>query len=531
MSSMTPCTPTDAPTLPLEIYDHIVNIIGRQPPGTPLTDEQSNTLQSISLVSKSFVALAKTHLLRNVRIELAGANRGRLHNLVQMIETKPSLANFIQGVIINLEFILFDDHDRLDSETGQRYNSFLVELPKLHAITVMYPYIEESMEEEPEFQGFSNLFAICGNLMESLALRGALSFLKVVNVEKLPPSIFACPLLQSLSIRSGQAIALQCSDSLKSLLLSHMEVPISVLTYFPNLEELSLLWTTLLPITRSHNPLSPPSGLKSLTYRHASGETTDLTLISAFFHHQTSVLEIQPFRFLQTLTLIFGRDVADESGITTLLENIAELHVLSIQVHRAKGWLLSSLCCHQRTNSVLRKIHTLNLTLISEELDDKAHSESFMQNLQSLFASISPDNELKGIHLSLGYFVRGYENRINLEPWPNITQVLTTCSKFRKLEVLEFVLDDTLYDVNRGDNPLGLDSKTTCGANFRKRMDTIVDQLQHACNLNLTYEVQINNLGGWRVEHRVLITYEPKLNGTKRSLREGTDLSRRSDDL
>ncbi|KAF9041332.1 hypothetical protein BJ165DRAFT_1488533 [Panaeolus papilionaceus] len=508
---MTPLAPNDTltPSLPLELFDYIVDVIGWQPSDTPLTVEQTISLQSISLVSKSFVALARTHLLRNVPIDLVGMKKTRLNTLVQLVATKPELSHFIRGILINLDVSQLHD-DQVDSTALQRHEQFLLELPRLHAVTVLYPYLD-NLEEEPESPDCSKwqLAQFCRNVMGKIALNGTLCILNTTNIKQLPLSIFACSALQSLSIEDGRLVsptALQRSDSLTKLSLIEMNVPISVLSYFPNLEELYLLWTNLLPSQAlSSSPPSLPFGLKNLTYRCGLGNTTSLSLISTIFRHQASKLGTQPFRFLRTITLEFEENTRCVAGIWELLEDTIVLQDLNIQV-RGKHWLTSSLIvelnANQHLERVCRHLHNLRVIFIERESNEKG---TLMKNLQILLASFPSDNELAHIHLTLrGRLVQGFEEKLDLEPWPSLVCILARCSTFRKLETVNMVLETTLdTDVMRTE--VGASSSHL--TEFSKRMGTVIEHLQTRCNVSLSYETRINE--GSRYQYMALITFTP----------------------
>ncbi|KAF9041331.1 hypothetical protein BJ165DRAFT_1530069 [Panaeolus papilionaceus] len=506
---MTPLAPNDTPTpsLPFELFDYIVDIIGWQPSDTPLTVEQRTSLQSISLINKSFVALARTHLFRNVPIDLVGMNKTRLNALVQLVETKSELSNFIRGINIDLDVSQLDDNDQLDSTALEQYKQFLFGLPNLHALTVFYPNCEE-MEEEPENPYSTNLRQFCDNIMDELARRGTLCYLNTTNVEQLPLTISACSALRSLRVENGGLVlptVLQRSDSLTKLSLIEMDVPISVLSSFPNLEELYLLWTNLLPFQEQPGTSTTlPFGLKKFTYSNGVGDTTPLSLISTTFHHQALSRGSQAFRFLQTITLEFGDRITDDSsGIWALLEESIRLRDLSIKGKfnvYGTTWLTSPLKVSQCLERVLGHLHSLSMIIVPPVWNE---TSTLIESLYPLLASFPPDNELTHLHLTLRrHFFRtiSLKENLDLDPQRKLTSLLTTCSAFRRLETVTIGVESALYVAG---------TRSICEAEFSSRMAIAVEEFQTRCNMSSSYKMWLSEGGATPPEHTTLIKFEP----------------------
>ncbi|PPQ69804.1 hypothetical protein CVT24_003081 [Panaeolus cyanescens] len=271
--------------LPTEIYSRIIDLMMDDTqlpmPGQPLTEKQSSMLRSCSMVCRTFWELVRPQIYRVVVIKLDGSMK-HINRFVQLLEDFPDIREFIFG----LDFCLINetqrrsmDDDDLLIEDINRYNSILLDLPRVEAVTAQFkplPYAWTGLSNPAYSQ--SDLKYFINPAIDRYSCEGVLRICNINGICTTPSNfskLTLCPSLHTLRLYMFDDVETlekywEFNSSIQALCLSLMAIPLSVFFQVPNLERLVLedAWFSANDSPMSPSPAASPLlgllGLKEL---------------------------------------------------------------------------------------------------------------------------------------------------------------------------------------------------------------------------------------------------------------------------
>lgn len=319
----------DDAVFPSELFGHIIDAIAIKPPYIALAEEQIITLKNCAIVCKTFSPLCRGHLFRSVVLGFDGVRQKKLIRLLELLEEQPAIKHFIREIVIDLESYTWPPFT--DSHL-ERCTQVLTDLPRVNAISISYSsYRIQTLTPQHD------IGSLCSRLAEVYTKQGMLHTLTVKKLDGLPFSdLLSCGSLTYLSLdRCEVPVLKERVPSVRRLTLRKMNTtPVSILSYFPNLEELNMIRSELQSSQAPRLPL-PPFGIQRLSLEWCSlwGGDQHLNATSAFlnyFEEKAAEAGNKPFDQVTELGLVLdGR--ADLTKLANLLQNMTRLQYLSFE--------------------------------------------------------------------------------------------------------------------------------------------------------------------------------------------------------
>ncbi|PPR03660.1 hypothetical protein CVT24_007774 [Panaeolus cyanescens] len=329
------------PVFPLEIFEVIIDILAARPSTIALTKEQTTTLKACALVCKMFLNLARPHLYRFVEVTLETVTvrlpeLRHLNDFVHLWERKPVIKQYVQQLSFQLQNL---NWPALPSEAEfERYAHSLSSLPSVKIIAISYRQCRRASNaaqipaDIAKLSTSDRVGALFMRLIEACAARKTLHTLSCKKMAQLPyQQLFASVTLTTLSLdRCGVPPLTEPIRGLKSLTLRKMPLPVSTLSFFPDLDYLGIFRADITKCDRAAS-LPPPSfGLKTLdldrcTYFNESGSLiASVSTFLQFYYDKAEEQGVKPFSHLTTLAaIVIQDDYSELSVFEPLLKDIS----------------------------------------------------------------------------------------------------------------------------------------------------------------------------------------------------------------
>ncbi|PPR03739.1 hypothetical protein CVT24_007387 [Panaeolus cyanescens] len=325
------------PVFPQDIFEVVFDILAARPSPIALTKEQTTTLKACALVCKMFSSLARSHLYRLIEATLDmdpglyPVETRRLDQVVELWEQAPVIKKYVQQLSFQLDGMMWSG---LPSEAEfERYAPSFLSLPSVQSIAISYSQGSSNVGQItapiPKLSTSDRVGSLFTRLIEACAARKTLHTLNCKKMAQLPyRQLFSSGTLTTLSLdRCGVLPLTEPVRGLKSLTLRKMPLPVSTLSFFPDLEYLCVLRANITKCDRPAN-LPPPSfGLKTLALDQCSyfkEHGSIVTSISTFFKYYYDKAEeqsLKPFGHLTSLVVVLG-DYSELSVLEPLLKDI-----------------------------------------------------------------------------------------------------------------------------------------------------------------------------------------------------------------
>lgn len=309
------------PVFPPELFEAIIDSLAERPSAVTLTNEQSTDLNACSLVCRMFLSLTRAHLFRLVMFSL---QEDGLNRLIKLLEGVPNVGNHIQELSIKRNMYTWLSIPDKDLE---RATDLLLGLPAVNSIAVcgysQYGNINNASTD--------SVSSFCNLLIDTYAKRGTLRTLTVKKVVDLPfTTLFSSNSMTVLSLdRCHLPPFTEPITTIKSLTLRKIPFDVSILSYFPNLEELRIIRADIKEPSKSANPaLKPPFQIRSLTLDQCSdhggsdAETVSISTLLDYFFSAAEKNDLKPFRHLASFGVVH-RSHSALSVIAPLLKETA----------------------------------------------------------------------------------------------------------------------------------------------------------------------------------------------------------------
>lgn len=321
--------PLEGPVFPPEIFEAIISILAARPLIVALTEDQKSTLKRCALVSRFFLALSRAHLFRLAEVGLDDDGEGRLDRLASILKATPSVQRAVQQISISLDAFTWPESSEADL---QKRTDALLSLSDVRYIAVCYSNRRREGQERISAADEVGLF--CTRLIKSHATKGTLDTLVVKKMSDIPYTmLFACPSLTTLSLDRCHPFPdlTEPIHTIRSLTWRKMDLPVSTLSYFPNLEVLRIIRADIKECSAlaiAHMP-APSFQIRTLALeqcaRYLGGLgafTASVTALLQYFYGKGEEKGVKPFDHLTTLSVILS-GYAEFSVVTPLLRDVA----------------------------------------------------------------------------------------------------------------------------------------------------------------------------------------------------------------
>ncbi|KAF9041442.1 hypothetical protein BJ165DRAFT_1595854 [Panaeolus papilionaceus] len=362
--------PLEGPVFPPEIFEAIISILAARPLIVALTEDQKSTLKRCALVS------------RLAEVGLDDDGEGRLDRLASILKATPSVQRAVQQISISLDAFTWPESSEADL---QKRTDALLSLSDVRR-----------REGQERISAADEVGLFCTRLIKSHATKGTLDTLVVKKMSDIPYTmLFACPSLTTLSLDRCHPFPdlTEPIHTIRSLTWRKMDLLVSTLSYFPNLEVLRIIRADIKECSAlaiAHMP-APSFQIRTLALeqcaRYLGGLgafTASVTALLQYFYGKGEEKGVKPFDHLTTLSVILS-GYAEFSVVTPLLRDVA-VSVVNLVQHFRKSNL--SISFKYQSMEILDLVTNVNLSTNNDEATVVDHSEiAFLQSWGTFVSS------------------------------------------------------------------------------------------------------------------------------------------------
>ncbi|PPQ73838.1 hypothetical protein CVT24_012263 [Panaeolus cyanescens] len=434
--------PSQDPIFPFEVFGRIIEVIADTPlTNGPLMLDPIATIKQCSLVCRAFMHMTRPYIFRRAELSFRKAKEAHLQRLLQIFEAEPDRRNHIRELHLNFEQYLGQPAPLLELE---RYNDLLLHSPNIQDVTLFY---SSSMYEF--FMAPDHITSFCNRILEAYSIKGTLRSLTAKKIDGLPYDIlFASDSFQRLSLdRCNWPKVLTPVTHLTVLRLRKIyTLPINILQYFPNLEELSL--TSMSFNTDPENNDYPETTLRpclGLTALSLSTHTDEYGKLCSYLRQHGEKYDQGPFDMLRNVQVDIVYPIVDDMiAVSDLFLSMSSLRHISITMELSRARDRLSLQEYQIDEHIAALPMLQSLNLVFKMFPWNSSYAPTVESLASMFLSPNPHSPLR--HFELHLYVEPLGRRQVIEPWSHLSLWCYNCLCFPNFEKLTLKLTHIIED-------------------------------------------------------------------------------------